>query len=187
MPIESELGLVLPTEFKEYTAYFPPGVHGNALAPVHPAVREGGLTVPGRIRLWSDLYRGWDNLTQPPMPFYPDAGGLIPWADNEGDAALCWLPEGDDPDLWPVFAARAENTYERIPGSTIEALIAVLRGEAGQNVFTTWFQHLHRLGDPFEFAHEGWSAGDVELPEPEYLDTLPVDGPGGHHDGLRND
>ena len=63
---------------------------------VHPGLREGGLTLPARVRLLADLYRDWPNTQRPARPFYPQPGGLIPWADYESYSALCWLAD-DDP------------------------------------------------------------------------------------------
>jgi len=163
-PIETELGLALPSEYKDYVSYFPPGVFGGVITPEHPGLRGGPARFVERIRLLADLFRGWPNEQRPPMPGYPEQGGLIPWADFEGDSALCWLSEGDDPDLWPVFAANDENRYERLPGTTIEALIAVLRGDAGRSVFpATFYERLGRDGEPFHFNYDQGPSPDVEL------------------------
>ncbi len=173
-PIEADLGFRFPSEYKEYVSYFPPGSHGGVIDPVHPGLREGGLTLPGRIRLLAELFRDEATSASGSMPFYPDPGGLIPWADHQGNSALCWLPDGEDPDAWPVYAVNDANAHELLPGSTIEALIAVLRSEAGRSVFFgTFYQDLELCGDPFTFTGDEGSPL-VALPEPEQLDQPPA-------------
>jgi len=48
---------------------------------------------------------------------------------------LFWLPNTDDPDLWSVVACSSTGRYEEVPGSMLEALIAVVRGDAGREAF----------------------------------------------------
>lgn len=67
--------------------------------------------------------------------FSPASNGLVPWADYEGIASLCWLSRGDDPDTWPVVAYRDDGVHEYVPGDTIEALLLVLQRQAGRSVF----------------------------------------------------
>src|SRR5262245_60659064 len=88
------------------------------------------------------MFAGFDSE----RTFYPQPGGLIPWAEFDADAALCWLPDTDNPDRWPVVACASTGEYEDVPGSTLEALVAALRGDAGRSVFPDFFYN-----DPLDF------------------------------------
>jgi hypothetical protein len=74
---------------------------------------------------------------------YPRPGGLIPWADYNGDYFLCWLPNNDDPDRWPVVAYDSEgvegSNSEVVEGTTLQALIRVIRGDAARSIFGEQF------------------------------------------------
>jgi hypothetical protein len=69
-----------------------------------------------------------------------------------------------------VYAASDENRYERLPGSTVEALIAVLRAAAGRSVFPKSFYVNLVFHGSFEFLADEESA-DVSLPPGEPLDA----------------
>jgi hypothetical protein len=169
-PYEEDLGFTFPSEYKEYVSYFPPGTHGGAIMPEHPAIKEGGLDFPGHIRLGAQMYAAYTDGAPEAMSFYPAKGGLIPWAQHESTAALCWRADGDDPDTWPVYAVSEAAKIEHLPGSTIEALLHLLRREAGLSVFpVTFYNALDRYG-ALTFRSAEDAAGDVELPEPEPID-----------------
>jgi hypothetical protein len=169
---ETELGFTFPSEYKEYVSYFPPGLHGGVFTAEHPANREGAMSFVEHFKLGAEVYAVALQGAHGAMPIYPAAGGLVPWIQYESTAALAWLPEGDDPDQWPLYAVSDENRYERLPGSTVEALIAVLRGEAGRSALPgTFYESLEFFGNPFSFQTHKDPTPDVELPEPELLDT----------------
>ena len=90
------------------------------------------------IRESSEVLRARATRSPTPVSFksYAEPGGLIPWADYEGDQFLCWLADGDDPDRWPVVDYLSRDRHERIEGSTLEALIRVMLGDAGRSVFS---------------------------------------------------
>jgi hypothetical protein len=138
--IEASLGVRLPEEYKEFVQAFPPGGFGE-LVVLHPARRAGFVGLPDEIHGFAERYGGPLEVELPsvrqavPFGFYPEPGGLIPWADFNADAALFWLPDSGDPDTWPVVAYTDTPAYEYVDGTTLEALLRVLRGEAGRTVF----------------------------------------------------
>lgn len=52
---------------------------------------------------WLDQERGSRNSKPEkcPYPFYPEPGGLLPWAGTDNGDRVCWLTEGQ-PDGWTV-------------------------------------------------------------------------------------
>jgi hypothetical protein len=138
--IEAELGITLPAEYKAYADRFPSGIH-RRLDVFHPDT-PGGFALIEQVHQYARMFDGF----KIGRTFYPQPGGLIPWAEFDSDAALCWLPDTDNPDLWPVVACASTGEYEDIPGSTLEALVAVLRGDAGRDVFPGYFYN-----DPLDF------------------------------------
>jgi hypothetical protein len=135
--IEAALGIGFPTQFRAYVQAFPSGGF-RRLTIFHPASSQGprkyGLVE--RILDSTEAFRGWaETFESSPYTFYPDANGIIPWADYEGDYYLCWLPNNVDPDRWPVVAYRDPDEHERFEGSTLQVLIRVLRGDIGRSFF----------------------------------------------------
>lgn len=136
--IESALGTRLPSQYKAYAESFPGGQfrrlqvfhpEGSDQPRPHGLVEEVGWTAPSL------------RPTSPTAPYqmHPEPGGLIPWAGYEGDYFLCWLPKGEDPDSWPIIAYEDEDHNEAVEGSTLQALIRVIRGYAGRRVFPEEF------------------------------------------------
>lgn len=169
--IEADLGIPLPIEYKEYVSYFPSGMFGGIgeIGIMHPAERGGFTGLSDQIRLSAEMFGGFSRLysADPRYRFYPEPGGLVPWADYESTAALCWLTGSDDPDQWPVIACNDINDYESVEGSTIEALIRVLRMEAGRAVFPeTMYARYPAGADLLKFT-----AG-----EPPIVELGPADG-----------
>jgi hypothetical protein len=138
--IEGELGVRLPGEYKELVQAFPPGAFGELIV-FHPARRSGFTGLPDQISGFATMFSGSLSVAPSdirdsfPFGFYPESGGLIPWAAFNVAAVLCWLPNSEDPDAWPVLAYADDGIYESIDGTTLEALVRVLRGEAGERAF----------------------------------------------------
>jgi len=95
------------------------------------------------VRDLSPMMTPWDESAPARYRAYPEPGGLIPWAHYEADYYLCWQSEDEDPDRWPVVAFDSNgdegSNSEIVEGSTLQALIRVIRGDAGRSIFPRQF------------------------------------------------
>jgi hypothetical protein len=162
-PVESSLGFSFPSEFNAYTQRFSPGAHREQLYVFHAAM-PGNYGLEHSIRDYAKGFQEWADLdaasprpgvVNTPYSIYPAPGGLIPWAAFQNYGALCWLPEVEDPDQWPVIAYSDSWGDTRIEGTTLEALARVVRGDAGHGVFPDYMYEEpieFRPWDPMEFG-----------------------------------
>jgi hypothetical protein len=101
-----------------------------------------------------------------PLAAWPEAGGILPFADSIDGDQLCWLTEGATPDDWPLIVVpRHAAQGSPLAGTLTEVLLEWLRGRLGT-------EGLPRLGrsdeDPlayidFEpFTEDTTDAGDTE-------------------------
>ncbi|MFD0558685.1 hypothetical protein FB566_4638 [Stackebrandtia endophytica] len=66
-----------------------------------------------------------------PYEFWPEPGGLVPWADVNGDLLFCWRTVGDDPDAWPVVVAdNGVSEWSEFDGTASACLVELLQGTA---------------------------------------------------------
>jgi len=63
-----------------------------------------------------------------PYRFYPDPGGIFPWAYLDDNTALYWLTDGE-PDTWPVVRAEVHEGMTLFPMSMTSYLAAWLRND----------------------------------------------------------
>ncbi len=89
---ESELGLVLPGQFKNLIEGAGELTFGeiHVLSPFasssHLSLREKGRQI-----LNADSELGQANSWHYPLPLYPEMGGLLPWAISDAGEILYWI------------------------------------------------------------------------------------------------
>jgi len=109
--VEKTIGLLLPSDYKDYITMYGDGQIGRFLTPLNPFSRRAATNLmesaPRIIRSYDQLVSALDKDVCP-YPFYPEIGGLYPWATtNDGDG-LFWLTNGPQ-DAWPVVVAALET------------------------------------------------------------------------------
>jgi hypothetical protein len=139
--IESELGIRLPDEYKLYAQTFPPGETRIGFRVFHPLQPGPGALVEHLPRMSMSFQSLVDErrerlainpqspVTDVPFNFYPELGGLIPWAAWEINFVLCWDPTTADPNAWPIVGVTDGLRLERLQGSTLECLLMLATGD----------------------------------------------------------
>jgi hypothetical protein len=142
---EAELGLRVPTDFKQLTSRFPSGMFSAFFELFSPVPLPNGrspfvVEFTEMLRLMS----GWDV----PYPVYPAEGGLVPWGRTVEGHTLCWLPTTADPDGWQVVLLSDDFAETEVYQGTATAfLLDALTGR-----FTHEFFEEALAGEPVYFG-----------------------------------
>ena len=131
---EAELGVRLPSDFKELTRRFPAGAFYAYLN----LMRQEGEPDSHHLLVWhrsslsvaSDPQHQPDRLHEPYGLFQPGGrAGLIRWGMDQREGGYYWLVDREvDPDRWPVLA-RTEalaDEWERFDMTASEVVYRVI-------------------------------------------------------------
>jgi hypothetical protein len=133
--VEAALGLELPTDFKQLVGAYGAHHFDGFLTPLAPFGGRDLLVGPAQRLL--DQERGF-RAADPdacPYPFYPEPGGLLPWAGTDNGDRLCWLTDGR-PDAWTVVCWNPRSwRYDAHPVGAVEFLVGWLSGRISTSVF----------------------------------------------------
>lgn len=100
---EKELGLRLPDDYKQFIAQYGGGSLARFIRLCSPGSNIETANLVDMARSDWDGY-AFHKKNFPDIfsyPRYPDAGGLLPWADTINGDVIYWLTEGDC-NSWPV-------------------------------------------------------------------------------------
>ncbi|NDK26003.1 SMI1/KNR4 family protein [Streptomyces sp. TR1341] len=168
--IESDMGTVLPQDYKELAEHFGPGGFDPFFTLLVPGVANPAVEIRRNLARWQKVdedYRGRSKKVTP-FPHFPHPGGLIPWGNSEHGEIYYWRTVGK-PDEWPVLVAPAvgQDFYEYQGGIT----------DFLRDLFTD------RLDIPFlpslaQLSEEAELNPDIDIDEVEEVrpEFLPYDG-----------
>lgn len=126
--VEHTLGLVFPTDYREFIFAYGTGMFATEYAVFNPFAGAKYLDqVRYLCQIEQDMRKQFPSRC--PHPIHPEPGGLFPWACCNNGNYYCWLTKGE-PDTWQVVtnAVRGEG-YREHGCSMSEYLAGVLRGE----------------------------------------------------------
>jgi hypothetical protein len=115
--VEEALGTALPSDYKEFVSQFGSGYIDRFLWILSPFERWDSRNLVWQLDEQRDIGRilreslGYDML---PFGFYPQPGGLLPWAGTDDGDVLYWATKPADPDRWPVVLAYRDGDWEEI-------------------------------------------------------------------------
>lgn len=170
--VEAALERELPADFKALVGRYGQGQFTDFITPLTPFGTPAPL-IPTARRLLEQESRFRDSFPeQCPYPFYPEPGGLLPWAGTDNGDRLCWLTAGE-PDSWTVVAWNPRGSYYSAhEQGAVAFLYGWLTGRVRTPVFggpvesTPWFE-------PFrERVHVYVELSEGELPYAERLRIL---------------
>ncbi|SCG72398.1 hypothetical protein [Micromonospora coxensis] len=117
---EAELGVALPTDFKELCRRFVPGSFYAYLDLLRPTDEHMSREL---IAAWAFCRSESFASGYAPCRIYgPGKGpGLIQWGDDEVEGQYYWLADPSvEPDRWPVVARRCGDPWHRFDMPTTE-------------------------------------------------------------------
>ncbi|WP_431895935.1 SMI1/KNR4 family protein [Nonomuraea sp. bgisy101] len=169
--VEAALGLVLPTDFKLLIERYGRGRFVDFLMPLTPFGDNELLVRHARHLLDGERSFRESNPDKCPYPFYPEPGGLLPWAGTDNGDRLCWSTTGE-PDGWPIVVWNPRGwTYDAHDMGAVAFLHGWLSGRVSTTVFgdadetSPWFEPFRERDHVYIHLSEG------ELP---YLERLRI-------------
>lgn len=144
--VEAALGLGLPADFKTLTERYGRGQFVDFLTPLTPFGTHELLVQQARQLLDGERSFRESDPDRCPYPFYPEPGGLLPWAGTDNGDRLCWSTDGE-PDGWTVVVWNPRSwTYDAHDMGAVAFLHGWLSGRVTTSVFddadetAPWFE-----------------------------------------------
>ena len=97
-PIEADLGLTLPADYKDFVRLYGHGHFLGFLGVNVPATANRYVHLTFSALMICNAHRGADGL---PYPLWPEPGGLLPFGSTDNGDYLCWLT-GGRPEEWSI-------------------------------------------------------------------------------------
>jgi SUKH superfamily protein len=133
--IETELGLHLPTDFKQLVERYGLGQFVDFITPLTPFGPHALLIRHAHRLLESEQAFRARNPDKSPYALYPEPGGLLEWAGTDNGDRLCWLTTGD-PDQWTTVAWNPRSwRFDPHPVGAVDFLHGWLTGDITTTVF----------------------------------------------------
>ncbi|WP_394617867.1 hypothetical protein JNUCC0626_01855 [Lentzea sp. JNUCC 0626] len=125
---ERLLGLALPGDFKDLLDAVPVGEYAGSVQ-VGPPTGEG--EEGDLLAMFEGITDMLNDGSKHPYAAYPALPGLIAWAEFDYPMAgqLFWLADDGDPNMWPVIAWGADDSWEVYDVGAVPLLIALVRGK----------------------------------------------------------
>lgn len=143
--VESDLGLVLPADFKVLIGAYGLGQFLDFITPLTPFDPEDLLISHARRLVEAERSFRAVHPQNCPYPSYPEPGGLLEWAGTDNGDRLCWLTEGE-PEGWITVAWNPRSwRYDTHDVGAAEFLLGWLTGGITTTIFddanepTPWY------------------------------------------------
>lgn len=129
--VEEQLGLVLPSDYREFIFNYGSGLFANFFRIYNPFAKNKWTALyPSVVRVcgWQrELRQTWPKDV--PYEIYPTPSGILPWGNDENGNNYFWIAKGS-PDAWTVLSDEVRGEGFREYGYTItEYLTKVLLKE----------------------------------------------------------
>jgi len=172
--VEADLGLELPSDFKMLIQRYGSGQFESFITPLNPFGPHPLLIADARRLQEDDQPFREENPELSPYAFYPEPGGLLPWAGTDNGDRICWLTEGH-PHAWTTVTWNVRScVYDAHAVGAVGFLHGWLTGQISTTVFgdcddaQPWFDPT-----PYpELSHVNLWLTEGELPYSERLRIL---------------
>lgn len=138
LEVEQECGIVFPRDYKAFIQTYGTGVIGRFLVVWNPFSDNSHVNLLSMIWETLDILKYLKNLYGDEYThiLYPEKCGLLPFADTPNGDILCWKTDGD-PEQWTlVYLNDCGPKYEEHQLSLTEFLVANLKGELPNSIFS---------------------------------------------------
>jgi hypothetical protein len=129
--VEHELGVKLPTDYKQFVLAYGTGIIGDFLMVVTPYAKSQYLNLVLVVKALSAINRELKESEGDRFPFsiFPDSHGLLPWGKDQNGNGYYWLTKGK-PNQWPVVVRAARDPrWQQVAYSMTTFLAKALQRE----------------------------------------------------------
>jgi len=135
--VEAELGIELPSDYKEYISIYGTGSVDNFLWVLNPFSENKYLNLidesKATLQAFQQLQRDFGETI--PYTLYPEPLGLFPWAVTDNGDHLFWLRKGS-PSEWAIVVADSRAPeWEEFKVSMTEFLAGILTKRIRVDIF----------------------------------------------------
>jgi hypothetical protein len=128
---ERKLGLGLPSDYREFVFAYGSGLFARFYRVYNPFAADKSMSLLAAVKetcKWRRETRK-EFPERVPYPIFPEAGGILPWGNDENGHDYYWFTRGP-PDDWIVLSddVRGNGLAEHKKSMT-EYLLGVLRGD----------------------------------------------------------
>lgn len=107
--VAARLGTDLPRDYKDIIGRFGTGKLDDFLLVLNPFASNRNLNLLQQVNLQTESLRSIrSRWRDPPLPIFPERGGLLPWAISDNGDLICWLTEGA-PEAWRTAILEARG------------------------------------------------------------------------------
>lgn len=141
VPVESKLGLRLPSDYKQFIAVYGSGSIAGFISLFNPFTNNRYIRLLDQIEDRTEAAKAMKPLFSVQFPFdlYPQTRGLLPFAATGNGDCLYWLTEGD-PDSWSVIVVDSrEPEWERFNMNTTTFLAEIISKKRLCSIFPRSF------------------------------------------------
>lgn len=143
--IETDLGAVLPQDYKDFVRFYGRGSFMEFLGIHAPVSWSPYVRLQSEVRvICDDLRRDPDR----PYPLWPEPGGLLPFGKTDFGDCLFWLPHGPPDDWGVVVWDRGMGHYEAFDCGLTDFLAGLATGEIEPKEFPENMLPCDRLFEP---------------------------------------
>jgi hypothetical protein len=124
-PVEREIGVRLPSDYKGFVDSYGPGTYGDVTitAPGGPAEWDFfGLIDRHRRRMKKDSRFAMNPVLRE-VPVFPESAGIIPWGEAPDEWTFCWAPTGGDPDRWGTVLINPTEMLTYLPSISFSSFL----------------------------------------------------------------
>ena len=127
--VENNLGVVLPSDYKELIALYGSGIIGNFIMIYSPFTENENMNFFIQQNLYIDAYLTLKVSFPVDFPYevFPTNGGILPWGRTENGDTLNWIVDTNQGD-WAILVDGGSGDYFEYKGSMTGFLYDVLSG-----------------------------------------------------------
>lgn len=140
-PLEARIHFRLPSDFKTLLERYGSGIVDGFLWALNPFSPDENRRFPEASERQLGILRSIrEQGIDLPYPVYPEASGLVLWAETANGDCLYWRTLTDQPDDWPVCVNEARGSaWVDHPGPATAALADLLEGVLDVDFFPSNF------------------------------------------------
>lgn len=125
--VEKKIGVVLPSDYKEFISLYGSGVIDNFIMIYSPFTENENMNFFNQQKLNNEAYINLKVSFPEDFPYevFPTNGGILPWGRTENGDTLNWIVDTNHGD-WAILVSDGSGDYFKYKGTMTGFLYDVL-------------------------------------------------------------